>query len=47
MSIRRDPKEFVSWLLRNLRCYFVMRVYWPEESALNGTWKPPAVQRVK
>lgn len=25
--------------------YVVMRVYWPKESALNGFWKPPAVQR--
>lgn len=27
--------------------YVVMRLYWPKESALNGTWKPPAVQRIK
>lgn len=27
--------------------YLVMRLYWPEESALKGEWKPPAVQRVK
>jgi hypothetical protein len=24
-----------------------MRLYWPKEAALNGTWKPPAVQRAK
>jgi hypothetical protein len=24
-----------------------MRLYWPKEEALNGTWKPPAAQRVK
>jgi hypothetical protein len=24
-----------------------MRLYWPTEAALNGTWKPPAVQRAK
>jgi hypothetical protein len=29
------------------KIYVVMRVYWPKASALNGTWKPPAVQRVK
>jgi hypothetical protein len=23
--------------------YVVMRIYWPEEAALKGTWKPPAV----
>lgn len=27
--------------------YVVMRLYWPKEEALKGTWKPPAVQRVK
>lgn len=27
--------------------YIVMRLYWPKEAALNGTWQPPAVQRVK
>jgi hypothetical protein len=25
--------------------YVVMRLYWPKEEALNGTWKPPAVMR--
>ena len=23
--------------------YVVMRIYWPKETALNGSWKPPAV----
>jgi hypothetical protein len=27
--------------------YVVMRIYWPKEAALNGTWQPPAVQRVQ
>ena len=27
--------------------YVVMRLYWPKETALNGNWKPPAVNRVK
>jgi hypothetical protein len=26
--------------------YLVMRLYWPKESALQGGWKPPAVQPV-
>ena len=26
--------------------YVVMRLYWPEEAALKGSWKPPAVERV-
>ena len=25
----------------------VMRLYWPKEEALNGTWKQPPIQRVK
>jgi hypothetical protein len=25
--------------------YVVMRIYWPKEAALNGAWKPPAVQQ--
>lgn len=25
--------------------YMVMRLYWPKETALNGTWEPPAVRR--
>ena len=25
----------------------VMRLYWPKQEILDGTWKPPAVQRVK
>jgi hypothetical protein len=24
--------------------YLVMRLYWPKEEALDGSWKPPAVQ---
>ena len=27
--------------------YVVMRLYWPKEAALKGSWKPPAVQRTK
>ena len=26
--------------------YAVMRLYWPKEAALNGSWKPPAVQKI-
>jgi hypothetical protein len=25
--------------------YVVMRLYWPKESGLNGTWRPPALTR--
>lgn len=27
--------------------YLVMRVYWPKSEALDGKWKPPAVQQAK
>jgi hypothetical protein len=27
--------------------YMVMRIYWPKEAALNGSWKPPVVQLTK
>jgi hypothetical protein len=27
--------------------YVVMRVYWPKEAALDGSWKPPAVEQTK
>jgi len=25
--------------------FIVMRIYWPKQAALDGTWQPPAVQR--
>jgi hypothetical protein len=35
-----------NWLpAPNGLAYVVMRLYWPKEAALNGTWKPPAVIR--
>jgi hypothetical protein len=27
--------------------YVVMRIYWPKEAALDGSWRPPAVQQTK
>jgi len=27
--------------------YVAMRLYWPKEAALDGSWKPPAVQQTK
>jgi len=24
----------------------MFRFYWPDEAIINGTWKPPAIQKV-
>jgi hypothetical protein len=29
------------------RFILMLRMYWPDESVINGTWKPPAVQQIK
>jgi hypothetical protein len=35
-----------NWLpAANGPVYVVMRLYWPKETALDGSWKPPSVQR--
>jgi hypothetical protein len=42
------PDKESNWLpAPNGPAYIVMRIYWPEAPALDGTWKPPAVQAVK
>lgn len=42
-----DPDQKANWLpAPDGPIYLVMRLYWPKDEALNGTWKPPAVQRV-
>ena len=28
------------------RFYLAMRIYWPEQAALDGTWEPPPVVRI-
>ena len=25
--------------------YLVMRIYWPEQAALDGSWTPPSVRK--
>jgi len=49
--IQRDSpgkEREANWLpAPNSPPFIVMRLYWPKEAALNGTWKPPAVQRVQ
>jgi len=51
LHIQRDSpgkEEESHWLpAPNGPPYVVMRLYWPKEAALNGAWKPPAVQRMK
>ncbi|PYF03895.1 hypothetical protein BJ122_105153 [Rhodopseudomonas faecalis] len=42
------PDKQANWLpAPNGPAYIVMRIYWPEATALNGSWKPPAAQIVK
>jgi hypothetical protein len=39
-----DPDEKANWLpAPDGPFLLVMRLYWPKESALDGTWAPPAV----
>ncbi len=41
------PDKESNWLpAPNGPIYVVMRLYWPKDDALQGTWKPPALQRV-
>jgi len=48
--IQRDRPEVEkerNWLPGpDMPCYLILRIYWPEESALDGTWQPPPVKRV-
>jgi hypothetical protein len=42
-----DPVERANWLpTPDGRFYLALRLYWPEPSALDGTWVAPAVVRV-
>jgi hypothetical protein len=42
------PDKKSNWLpAPNGPIYVVMRVYWPKEAALDGSWKPPALQQSK
>ncbi len=41
------PDKESNWLpAPSGQFYLAMRLYWPQESALNGSWVPPAVQMV-
>jgi DNA sulfur modification protein DndE len=41
------PEKETNWLPSpREKFYLVIRIYWPKPEALDGRWKPPAVQRV-
>jgi len=46
---RAEGKEKESnWLpAPNSTFYLVMRLYWPKQAALDGSWKAPAVKQVQ
>jgi hypothetical protein len=43
-----DPVQKANWLpAPNGPIYIVLRMYWPKESVLNGSWEPPGIQAAK
>ncbi len=43
-----DPDRKANWLpAPDGPIYMVMRLYWPKDAALNGSWSPPAITRVE
>ena len=43
----QDAAEQANWLpAPEGSFYLVMRIYWPEQAALNGTWTPLSVRRI-
>ena len=41
------PAKESNWLpAQSGQFYLALRLYWPQESALNGSWVPPAVLTV-
>ena len=48
LSEQHDELLAKNWLLApDGPIYVVMRLYWPKEEALKGSWKPPAVNQTK
>ena len=42
----QDAAEQANWLpAPEGQFYLVMRIYWPEQAALDGTWTPPSVKQ--
>jgi hypothetical protein len=43
-----DPVQKANWLpAPDGPIYMVMRLYWPKEAALNGSWQPPGIKAVQ
>ncbi len=43
-----DPIQKANWLpAPNGPIHLVLRLYWPKESVLNGSWEPPGIEAVK
>ena len=43
-----DPTERANWLpTPDMDFYLAFRLYWPKEEALDGTWAPPEIVRLK
>jgi hypothetical protein len=42
-----DPTQRQNWLpAPEGPFYLTMRIYWPEQAALDGSWTPPSVRKV-
>ena len=43
-----EPAQKANWLpAPDGPIYMVLRLYWPQEAALDGTWLPPGLQRAR
>lgn len=43
----KDARELANWLpAPEGPFYLTMRIYWPEQDALDGTWTPPPVRKI-
>jgi hypothetical protein len=42
-----EPEKESNWLPSGVDpLNLTIRLYWPEETILNGTWRPPALERI-
>ena len=43
-----DPDQKANWLpAPDGPIYMVMRLYWPKDEVLSGSWSPPAITRTE